>query len=1085
MSTLSNSGTPYRWHFLITELLSVKIHIKTYMNWEGILFLFFLIMSGNAFPQSYNFRTFSSEDGLTQSYIYSIIQDVHGYLWVGTGNGLTRFNGFVFENYPASDSLAESFITCSIKDGEGLWFGLYNGGISYFDGKKNHAVNLDHLNLSPVTQFAKSPDSVTWAATYSNGLLKLDKDSGVVKHNIFNEQTIIISFDFLNDSELLVGTNSGLLFCRLKASEEIEIIRRVSEIPESKVTCIQKMRNKSGFFIATENDGIFQLTYKESVFKVLKTVGDSDSDFTNIQYLYEDSQSNLWLCSFGKGLIKMSCSASGELKNISYFNKTNGFATDDVKTIYEDREGNLWSGNYGQGLTLITPKTFSVFTFDNRFYGNNILSFCFDQRYRWIGTENGLIKIDQLTGKVVKFYGKSSGLPGDKVTAIYSSDGKELWIGTGGNGVFVMETGNEKIHKYPIENGALENSINTITGKGEQVWIGTKKGLLNIDSRTNRKKWYSINQGGLPHNFINSLYIDGKGRLWVSTPGSILSYIQDEKVFKIPINSLSGNLTLGPISEDSDSRIWVGSKGNGVFMIQSDSIVNLTVKEGLESNYCYSLICDNQKNIWVGHKSGLSRIRTTDFSVKPLQHIEGLPVSYQFNPNAIIKDQQGKIWFGSDKGLVSYDQSMENPQVLPPLLEITSITINGEEKNITDKIILSPGIYKIRIEFLGISLKEPTLVAYQYKLEGYDQWSEITKNTSITYPRLTEGDYTFILKARSGDGVVSESPLTVDFIIKVPVWNKWWFYPLTILLLIFLTFIYIKRREYRFLAEKRILEEKVRERTYEIQCQKNEIESQRDMINEKNDNITSSIEYARDIQNAVLPPIGLIDKILPENFILSKPKDIVSGDFYWLTEKGNKIIITVADCTGHGVPAAFMSLLGITFLNEIVNIEGITCSVDIVTKLRERIINSLQQGRKDVPINDGMDMALCVLDQNPKSIQYTGGMNDLIYISNEKLSVIEADRFSVCAIIDNSDPFTLKEINYRKGDIFYLFSDGFQDQFGGDHDKKYLIPHFRQLLLDIHKLPMSNQKEILERELKDWMKDGDQTDDITVLGIRL
>ena len=597
MSTLSDSYTPYRWYSFVTELLSVKIHIKTNKNWQGILFFFFLILSGHAFPQSYNFRTFSSEDGLTQSYIYSIIQDVHGYLWVGTGNGLTRYNGFIFENYPASDSLAESLITCSINDGEGLWFGYYKGGISYFDGEKNHAVNPGHLNLSPVAQFAKSPDGVTWAGTYSGGLLKLDKDSGIVKHSMFIEQTIIISFDFLNDSVLLVGTNSGLLLCRLKASEEIEIIHRVSEIPESKVTCIQKMRDKSGFYIATENDGIFQLTYKESMLNVLKTVADSDSEFTNVQYLYEDSQSDLWLCSFGKGLIKMSCSASGELKNIRYFNKTNGFATNDVKTIYEDREGNLWSGNYGQGLTLITPKTFSVYTIDNPLFGNNIFSLCFDQRYRWIGTENGMIKINQLTGEVVKFYGKSSGLPGDKVTAIYSTDGKDLWIGTGENGVFVMETVNEKIHKYPLENGALENSINTITGNGEQVWIGTKKGLLNIDLRTNRKKWYSINQGGLPHNFINSLYIDEKGRLWISTPGSILSYIQDEKVFKIPINSSSGNLTLGPISEDSESRIWVGSKGNGVFMIQSDSIVNLTVKEGLESNYCYSLICDDQNNI--------------------------------------------------------------------------------------------------------------------------------------------------------------------------------------------------------------------------------------------------------------------------------------------------------------------------------------------------------------------------------------------------------------------------------------------------------------------------------------------------------
>ncbi len=1070
---------------LVTMALSLKNLKKTHIKWKGILFCFFLIPSTHAFPQGYNFRTFNTEDGLTQSYIYSISQDVHGHLWIGTGSGLSRYNGTVFETYPTGDSLTDSFITCSITDGECMWFGQYTGGLSFFDGKKNHPVNLGYVNQSPFTHFAKSPDGAIWASTYSDGFLKLDKDSGVIKHFRFNKQTVIISFDFLDDGDVLAGTNSGLMFCRFKESGEIEIIRDISEIPESKVTCIQKRRSKSGFYIATENDGIFQLTYKDSLFEVLKLVPDPDPDFTNIQYLYEDSQSNLWLCTFGKGLIKMSYTASGKLKIINYFNKTNGFPADDVKTIYEDREGNLWSGNYGHGLTLITPKTFSVYSFDNPLYGNDILSFYFDKKYRWIGTENGLVKVDQLTSKVVKFYSRDSGLPNDKITAIYSADGKELWIGTAENGVFLMETETGKIIKYPLGNGALENSISIITGKGEQVWIGTHKGLLNINSSTKTKTWYSINRGGLPHNFINSLYIDTTGKLWVSTPGSTLAYIQDGKVFKLTLSSTGGNLTLGPITEDTDSMIWVGSNGNGVFKIQSDSIVNLTVKEGLASNYCYSLICDDQKNIWIGHKAGLCRIRTTDFMVKPLEHIEGIPDNCQFNPNSIIKDRQGKIWFGSAKGMVVYDPSMENQRFLPPLLEITSINIDGEEKNITDKILLTPGSYKIRIDFLGVSLKEPGLVTYQYKLEGYDQWSEITKNTSVTYPRLTDGNYTFILKARSGDGAVSEIPVTIDIIIKVPVWKKWWFYPVTILILFLLTVIYIKRREYRFLAEKRILEEKVRERTYEIQSQKNEIELQRDMINEKNANITSSIKYASHIQNAVLPPVGLIDKLLPENFVLSKPKDIVSGDFYWLTEKEDKIIITVADCTGHGVPGAFMSLLGITFLNEIVNIERITKSVDIVTELREKVIDCLQQGRKDVPITDGMDIALCVLDQNTKSIQFTGGINDLIYISKGELNVIKADQTSVCAFMDNSRSFTMKVINYNKGDILYLFSDGYQDQFGGEFDKKYLAPHFRLTLLEIHRLPMSEQKDILESKLKEWRKEEVQTDDITVIGIRL
>jgi ligand-binding sensor domain-containing protein/serine phosphatase RsbU (regulator of sigma subunit) len=1085
MSTPAFSGTLSTKGCFITMFLSVKNPLKGYLFCKAILLCVLLTIDIKAFPQDYNFRSFNSEDGLSQSFVYSIIQDVHGYLWVGTGNGLSRYNGFIFEPYSTNDSLANSFITCSIRDDEVLWFGHSNGGISSFNGKKYNAVKINPANHSPVTHFAKSPDGRIWVSTYSDGLIKLSRDTGVVKHYLFKDQTIISSFEFLGDHELLIGTNTGLILSRIGESGEIEIIRIISEIPEAKITCIQKVQSRSQFYVATENDGIFEINNENNLFKVLKIIADPDSEFTGIHCFYKDSQSNLWLGSFGKGLIKMTYSSSGNLKNIYYFSKTNGFPSDNVKTIYEDNEGNIWSGNFGKGLTLITPKTFSINTFDNPLYGNNIFSIYLNRQYRWIGTENGLIKMDQSTGKIVKFYGKGSGLPKDTVTTIYSKDGKELWIGTGRNGVFRMDVGNERIFKYPVENGVLENSVTIITGIGEQVWIGTKKGLWNINSGTNGKNWYSINRGGLPHNYINCLFVDRTGKVWISTPGSTLAYIQDEKVIKIPLNSVGGNLTLGPVIEDSDSRIWVGSNGNGVFMIQSDSIVNLTVKEGLVSNYCYSLICDDHKNIWVGHKTGLSRIRTTDYSVKPIQNIEYQANNYQFNPNAVCKDQLGKIWFGSHKGLISYDPSLESPRQMPPVLGITSIKINDVEKDISDKIVLSPGNYKIRIDFLGISLKEPSLVNYQYKLEGYDQWSEITKNTGITYNHLTEGAYTFILNASSGDGSVTVNPLKISIIIKKPVWKKWWFFPVDILFLIILIFILVKRREYRFLAEKRILEEKVRERTYEIQNQKNEIELQRDVIDEKNANITASIKYASHIQNAVLPPIDLIDKFLPDNFILSKPKDIVSGDFYWLAEKDHKIVFTVADCTGHGVPGAFMSLLGITLLNEIVNIQGITRSDEIITKLRENLIHSLQQSRKDIPTSDGIDIALCVLDQQHKKIQFTGGMNNLIHIRNGKLEVLRGDRSSVCVVYNKTDIFTMKEFEYEIGDVFYLFSDGYQDQFGGDHNRKYFVHRFYIELLDIHRLPMLKQKERLEKNLKEWMRDNVQTDDITVMGIRL
>jgi ligand-binding sensor domain-containing protein/serine phosphatase RsbU (regulator of sigma subunit) len=1068
----------------ISAVLSI-IHIKPFPNWKGIFFLFFFALTISAFPQEYNFRNFNSAEGLPYSYVYSINQDSGGYLWIGTGNGLSRYNGFIFENYTTTDSLTDNFISCSVTDGKCMWFGHMSGQLSFFDGDKLHPAFLPKLSSSPVTHFAKSPDNQIWASTYSDGLLKLKRNGGSADHYISKDQIFIISFDFLGNNELLVGTNTGLILARLNESGEIERIRLFTEIPESKVTCIRKMRSKPGFYIATENDGIFKITNEDNRLMVSKITENRGFDITGIQDIYEDSRSNLWLGSFGNGLIRIIFSETGETDRINYFNRSNGFLTDNVKTVFEDREGNIWSGNYGEGLTQIMPRVFSVRTFNKALYGNNIFSIFSDKLYRWIGTDNGLLKTDLLTGKIAKFFSKGSGLPKDSVISIYSTDGKELWIGTEKNGVFLMETGSERIFKYFPGNENLENSITAITGKGEEVWIGTKKGLCCINSVTKSENWYSISQGGLPHNYVNSLYIDKQGRLWVTTRSNTLAYIQNSRVTKVPLSSGPGVLTLGPVTEDAENRIWVGSNGNGVFLIEPDSILNLTVKEGLLSNYCYSLICDEQKNIWVGHKGGLSRIRTSDFSIKQLKSIEGITESSRFNQNAIDKDKTGKIWFGSDIGIVSYDPSLNNPRLFSPVLKIISVKINDEEKDFSDKIILSPGNYKIRIDFLGISLKEPELVTYQYKLENYDQWSEITKNTSIIYNHITEGDYNFILKASSGDGIVTQNPLNLNIIIKKPIWKKWWFYVTAVILIIGLIYTYIKRREYRFLAEKRLLEEKVRERTYEIQCQKNEIEKQRDIIDEKNANITSSIRYASHIQNAVLPDAERLNKLLPDSFILSRPKDIVSGDFYWLAEKDSKVIFAVADCTGHGVSGAFMSFLGIALLNEIVNIQGITRSDTIVTKLREAIIRSLQQTRKEITTLDGIDIGLCVFDRQKRIIQYTGGMIDLLYFRDKKLVEVKADNQSVSLLSHDSGPFTQKEIDCRKGDVFYLFSDGFQDQFGGENNKKYLRHRFYCTLSEIHELTIPAQKESLEKTLNEWMRDNIQTDDITVMGFKL
>ena len=277
----------------------------------------------------------------------------------------------------------------------------------------------------------------------------------------------------------------------------------------------------------------------------------------------------------------------------------------------------------------------------------------------------------------------------------------------------------------------------------------------------------------------------------------------------------------------------------------------------------------------------------------------------------------------------------------------------------------------------------------------------------------------------------------------------------------------------------------------QIKKQKKEIEQQRDLAHQQKKDITDSIEYAKRIQNALLPPLNFIKRNLPEHFILFKPRDIVSGDFYWMMNKDGKIIIAAADCTGHGVPGAFMSMLGTAFLNEIVtkiienkHVYSLQAN-EILNQLRNYIIDSLHQTGEDTESKDGIDMALCIIDSEKQKIQFAGAHNPLYIIKNNKLEVIKADRMPVSIHRNAYKPFTNHEFDYKENDIIYMFSDGFYDQIGGSKNFKFMSKNFQKLLLDIHEKPMSVQKEILDKTYEDWKGDNIQLDDILVIGIKL
>ncbi len=284
----------------------------------------------------------------------------------------------------------------------------------------------------------------------------------------------------------------------------------------------------------------------------------------------------------------------------------------------------------------------------------------------------------------------------------------------------------------------------------------------------------------------------------------------------------------------------------------------------------------------------------------------------------------------------------------------------------------------------------------------------------------------------------------------------------------------------------------------QIKRQKKKVEEQRNIaieqkkeIEKQKKKITDSINYASYIQSAVLPPMDIMDSILPNRFILFKPRDVVSGDFYWLTKVDEKIIVVAADCTGHGVPGAFMSMLGITFLNEIINAindDNFVAGI-ILDKLREYVINSLHQ-TKESSTKDGMDLSLCILDYNEMKMQYAGAYNPLYYFkknnNNETEFVeIKGDRMPIGIHIRQDNKFTNNVINVNKGDTFYLFSDGYADQLGGERKRKFLSKNFKILLAKIQNETLENQKQILNKTMVDWMGEYEQIDDIVVIGIKI
>lgn len=288
------------------------------------------------------------------------------------------------------------------------------------------------------------------------------------------------------------------------------------------------------------------------------------------------------------------------------------------------------------------------------------------------------------------------------------------------------------------------------------------------------------------------------------------------------------------------------------------------------------------------------------------------------------------------------------------------------------------------------------------------------------------------------------------------------------------------------LAEnERILEQKVIERTEEVVRQKEEIEKQRQKLEELYKDVTDSIRYAKRLQDSILPPDVMVKRMLPDSFVFFKPKDIVSGDFYWFYRKENLVLFAAVDCTGHGVPGAFMSLVGSNALNQAVKEHGNLQPSKILDELNKLSSEALNKAQENNSVRDGMDLAFCALDLDTLKLQYAGANNPLYIIRNGELMQVKSDKFAIGAFEPGTKLYTNHEIQLQKGDSVYVFSDGFADQFGGPAGKKFMYRQFRDLLLNLKGKSMDQQRMVLSESIDRWRGNYEQVDDILVIGVRV
>lgn len=1055
------------------------MHIKTSMRIVYSTLCCLFLFSGLSSGQTYNFKNYGAENNIPSGFVYTINQSDDGFLWVGTSNGISRFDGFTFFNVAYPDSSVNRYPTVSIKDKTGMiWFGCSDGSVFYEKNNKLHKVPI--TNTRAISDLLESPEGIIYVIPQGKAIYTVNQvNPEEVKQYLMSEDLSMSSASLAGRGSIMIGTQENVLKCSV-GNDTIFVEKVITGFENSNITAIHQTEDSTVYIIGTEDFGMFHLKLSETSYFLSRFPDHPELDTLSVQAMTDDADKTLWISTKGKGIYQLDLSADHKTVLMSrHFDTSTGLTADYVKTVLQDIEGNYWIGFYGEGISILSSYAFGYYTPGKNSSENNIIFAGAYQKNYLLGTPTGYHIFDVESGKSKSFTALTSQVGNTEINTYYIDKNETLWIGTAGKGLYYKSlSGGVRLFSRSEDTGS--DDIKDIEIAGSNIWLATTYGVIVLDMKTGSEKHrFDINTG-LPHNSISNIFISKDGTAFIATESDRLISINNEFEITIGKEVMSGgamNKALA-FSEGKNGAIWVATKGNGIFECINDSITAVNKANDLMSNYTYSILADSENNIWVGHEKGFSRFNTSN----GLMRIFGTEYAKGgvCNPGALFESADKKIFIGTTEGLIIYDSKKESRKAIPPFNSINSITIDGLVYPYQESFSLPyKKRYDVKVSYSGISFRSPDKVYFSTYLENWnDDYTTMSTQREIGY-QLSSGKYIFNLISVNEDGLSEEMPVSFEILIKAPVWLRWWFILLSIAVLAGTVMLIIRQRDRAQRKIQEYLESELEARTSVVMKQKGEIELQ-------NIEITDSINYAKRIQTSILPDITKLKEAFMDAFILFHPRDIVSGDFYWFDKiDDDKFIIVCADSTGHGVPGAFMSMIGSTLLQDIVTRQRISKPSVILSMLDKQIFSTLNQNVELGVSNDGMDMVVCEFNVKTRHLRFASAMRPIIIVLDGEPYYIKGNRLSVGGESAIEKFFDDQEYYLNEGDTVYLFSDGFPDQFGGIDGKKLKIARLKKLIEQVSRQPMSEQREIISDFFFEWKGPFEQVDDILMMGIKV